>query len=665
MRFGKKTRNLASAGRRFFGDRTPDDAPSALAENPEPATNVDEEMDMTPPAPEESMVAGDPTQRLLTALGRFQRQVSRAEEGASQDAWCDECMHQLIAGIEIALNESWADVKEALTDTARVLQTYEDANRAADCVPFLKDSYEILCLMVGDLIVDNVRSGVMKKWHERYERALNDLAGLGLTLVDDDSTRERETHQEAVRDAGEHGLDTPDPFESGSYDAAGEGAQNTRDDGDAFDALIGDGLDDSEPRDAAADSDPFTPVSENAAPFGEPPEEMDGRNMGVLPSLDELLGDEEQASESSSDMSLTSDFTADGPFEPAGPRDGIGANPFADEETPPQEEALTEAAAVPEEDADTIPPVEAGGATPEPMELDLEADEEENASGEPVEAPVEAPPEPVAATPEVEPEPEPGSPQALLKTAQEAMASGNVAGAKLFALQLAANMARLEARQVEERADAIKAEIDANVEAVGAAERTVTDAEERVRNLEEQVTQYQQEFDGKREEVQQIRDEVAGVESTVADLDRQIAELESRREEEQVRLAERQTRLDDTVSEESRMQAELEALNDEEGGARENLESARERVRSLQESGGSREAELEAARNELAARIRAAEDIEKTIGHIDGVKEDEEAEAEATTEGDDEGGGEGDGGDASESGDAGEDGGGDHEHEGA
>ncbi len=134
-------------------------------------------------------MTSDPTQRLLTALGRFQRQFVKARNGAPQEHWSDECMNYLIQAVEIAVEQRWQDLVEALTETGRVLQTYENAGRANECVPFLADSYEILCLMVGDLIVDKVRSGVIRKWRERYQIALEDIAAKGLVLVRDEEDR--------------------------------------------------------------------------------------------------------------------------------------------------------------------------------------------------------------------------------------------------------------------------------------------------------------------------------------------------------------------------------------------------------------------------------------------------------------------------------------------
>ncbi|MCL4694758.1 MAG: hypothetical protein KJ060_19875, partial [Candidatus Hydrogenedentes bacterium] len=82
-------------------------------------------------------MTSDPTQRLLTSLGRFQRHFMKAREGAPQSQWSDECMNHLIHGVEIALEQGWTDLVESLTETGRILQSYEDAGRANECVPFL------------------------------------------------------------------------------------------------------------------------------------------------------------------------------------------------------------------------------------------------------------------------------------------------------------------------------------------------------------------------------------------------------------------------------------------------------------------------------------------------------------------------------------------------
>ncbi|MCC6796359.1 MAG: hypothetical protein IT366_14660 [Candidatus Hydrogenedentes bacterium] len=191
MRFGRLSQKSRSWGRlslrvldRSTGDSLePDElSDSADASLPPPLPTTDN-------LAEDPAMTSDPTQRLLTALGRFQRQFVKARNGAPQEHWSDECMNYLIQAVEIAVEQRWQDLVEALTETGRVLQTYENAGRANECVPFLADSYEILCLMVGDLIVDKVRSGVIRKWRERYQVALEDIAAKGLVLVRDEDDR--------------------------------------------------------------------------------------------------------------------------------------------------------------------------------------------------------------------------------------------------------------------------------------------------------------------------------------------------------------------------------------------------------------------------------------------------------------------------------------------
>ncbi len=187
MRIGK-SKTWVAAGRRLLGQSQAENE-GAVATEERNALLGREGAPVSAPVSheDEPVMAGDPTQHLLTALGRFHRQVVKAKSAASQEEWCDECMNQIVAGIEIAISQEWTDVQEALTDAARILLSYEEARRAQECVPFLQEGYEILCLMVGDLIVDNVRSGVMDKWRKRYEAAVEDLLKAGLALIEDDS----------------------------------------------------------------------------------------------------------------------------------------------------------------------------------------------------------------------------------------------------------------------------------------------------------------------------------------------------------------------------------------------------------------------------------------------------------------------------------------------
>ncbi len=148
-----------------------------------------------PPSPR-----GQATQSILTALGRFHRQVVRAREGAPQELWGDECMDQIIQATEIAASQGWRELVRALVDTGRVLQTYENAHRAHECTGFLAQSYEILCLMVGDLIEGGLRPAVWRKWKECFDETARIAATAGLALIEDDADQP-EGDEPAMMDA--------------------------------------------------------------------------------------------------------------------------------------------------------------------------------------------------------------------------------------------------------------------------------------------------------------------------------------------------------------------------------------------------------------------------------------------------------------------------------
>ncbi len=193
MRFGRRAKDRARPDRRREDFGGNDTGTVASEERSALLGTAVEELDPMADAEYDSDGGADPTQQLLTYLGRFQRQLHRAQQGASQDEWSDEAMSQLIHGVELSLKTEWTIVVEALTDTARVLQTYEDAGQANDALPFLADAYEMLCLMVGDLIVDNVRPTVRDKWRARFAEAAEQARAAGLELVEDDTARNEDS----------------------------------------------------------------------------------------------------------------------------------------------------------------------------------------------------------------------------------------------------------------------------------------------------------------------------------------------------------------------------------------------------------------------------------------------------------------------------------------
>lgn len=626
MRFSKRNKNWAAAGRRLTGDRRQGETGAVATEERnallggvpgDPGAGIG--------VTEETALTGDPTQHLLTALGRFQRQVSKAESGAPQESWSDECMNQLIRGIEIAHGQNWDGVQEALTDTARILQSYEDAGRAQACVSFLQDSYEILCLMVGDLIVDNVRSGVLQKWRDRYQQALSDLAKAGLSLVEDEE--EEGAAAESVEETPaaapeieeprreEMALETDDAWQweepaPPTPPAAPAGARS-EDLTEAIEFLQSDQpesgsvFSETGPRDgapveeeeAALSSDLFeeervsTSAEESAAPPMEefspfslpsesPRENLEDEN---LPSLDDLL------------------------------EIGAGAAPKAERQADFVWEApedIERAASQPEE------------SRPAGLKTEEDAEGAEETAKEPPAPAAEA----IAGAPAVVD----NTAETLLQTAQEAMARGDVADAKIFALRLAANMAHLEVARSEEQLAQAEARLAENAQAISSAGEAVSRSEQAVEEAARIVGERRTDSESVQGQAGALRERLSGIEDVIADLDEQIRALQARRAEEVERRESAQAELDGILGEESRLHSELDGLVEAEEGARAELQAARERVAALEQQRIDQEAAIAAARGDLERRRKSAADIERTIEDILGGAVTPSAKTDAT-----------------------------------
>jgi hypothetical protein len=728
VRLGNRTRTWAEAGRRLWGERNSQREDSGNSDgnsiaawdaafgSAAPARPEAPVAPMPEPEPVVSnpLLSGDPTQQLLTALGRFQRQVNLADTGAPPEAWVDNCIDQLIAGIQIAHVRGWRGVKEALTDTARILQSYDEAGDASGSVAFLHDAYEILCLMLGDLIVDNVRSGVMEKWRERYHRAVSDLHHAGYALIDDDSTGAQHQHRPApspaaeaarptnvtpfvpraavvetpvdeapaslnesylndgedVRDEFTSVVDEPDvtyvddateeveeddpsPFVYAIEDEADEAAledeveaeaeelierpveswdETDEAEADYAEAEAASSLEVEEEQAEEADElesmwnepSPFAEaiLAEEAEAAGEEAEEVEAPVLFEAPAGVEQ--EEEEVAEEIAEAAQETDIfdaedAAEELLEMAEEEAEVGAEAPVDaakemlflfeeseaealEEAVDEEEDLYTQAALVEEDVEAEAELQI--AEVEALVADAEAiTAEAGEAGEAAEAGEGA--AQARSTEE--------APEAILRNAQAAMLRGDVRDAKVLALQLAVNMARLEAQKAVQIVQDSVEKLVATEAAIEVADEDVAKARQRLEQMQQARSGREHDLDIKRAGIAGLEKRGGTVEAAIAKLDEEIARLMRKREEELAKLQEVQAELEAERDEERIVAEDLDRLHEAEQAAQDTLELAHTRLAELQQQRLEREQAREACEQMLERQRESAETISATL----------------------------------------------------
>lgn len=193
MRFGKRNKSPLSWGWRAKreDESEPQFRPVASEERNALLSSGDVASPPTPPSGR-PRATDDPAQSALIHLQRFQQIVMDAQRGYIPDDFAEGCMEELIGALEITYAQGWHDVTQALTETGRVLKSYDEAYRASECTPFLTESYQMLCLMVTHQMGGGVRPWVLQKWRNHFQTAVTDLTNAGLALVDDESDEDYE-----------------------------------------------------------------------------------------------------------------------------------------------------------------------------------------------------------------------------------------------------------------------------------------------------------------------------------------------------------------------------------------------------------------------------------------------------------------------------------------
>ncbi len=141
---------------------------------------------------ERSMLLGNggdsagPDQQLLGVLGTVRDTAQSVVDGRAKRFWADECMNQLILGVEVALGQGWGDLVDAFTDAGRILQSYENGGKAGQAAPYLVEAYDLMCALVGDAFSGASTPTLVSQWRGRYQKEVAQLEKSGFRLVNDE-----------------------------------------------------------------------------------------------------------------------------------------------------------------------------------------------------------------------------------------------------------------------------------------------------------------------------------------------------------------------------------------------------------------------------------------------------------------------------------------------
>lgn len=664
MRFGKRNKAKLIPLRRDVSERNEivqfpmpeDEGIMPVGTVPEPTSRAAADIEVT----------GDNTQRLLTALGRFHRYVAKGQSGAPQTFWSDDCMNQLIAALELAVGEGWNNVIEALTGTARILQSYENAQLANMAIPFLNDSYELLCLMVGDLIVKNERSGVMGRWRARYDKAIGELDACGVALVADEASEPvvDEIADYPVLMPADAAADEPEAVGSAPEDMAMPfvAAEVHCEEPIVFDEepVVDELLPFLMPAEPAGrdnfDAEALTPLERivesqvkrecalSATDIStvniEPPEP--GKEPEVVHALDVLCeqlsalsgcadeGHEEPLKALLETVHVLRQFSVEHAWAHSGhvcEQMGEVCNLLLREGHRPGERFFDIGYAFCETYVQSITDHEdksvalwlmdvddycgslrIGLLTPQaPIETaELSVADEAVASADEAAQPPQQ--EPVQSTTT-----KTGSAELLLENAQHAIAHGDVSNAKTLALQAVAELARREADKAAQRVREAETRFRENAESMECERDNVRQAELSVTEAESRVREALLQQDEQQAAMTAIADKAAAIERRIGEIDEQIRVLQLAREEEMVRAGEVQSDLARAREEELNQGTELERVREAESAARAYLENARQTVKTLQRRQLEIEETLARAHESLVHYQSSLSDIDRTI----------------------------------------------------
>lgn len=613
---------------------------STSTEAPESDPGVSEETAAPQPAetkPATSRISADPIHDLSTAVNKFQRLLSQAQYTPEGAEWVEKCMNELATGLEIAIDCDLIPMRDALIDTARILHSYDRAGRWQESLPFLNNSYNILSLMVGDLIIDKIQPALVRKWKVFYQKASEELGKAGIPLADDEEEQDAPLEQPGDEETGdvdnrrEEDLDsvvetTPEPTRLDAPETQTEDTVPPEETADV-----------QEQADLTDDTLAIPPLSKSSLDDTFPEESVVSDSIIKFPNSGSGTAtrsrnnrDEEDIFDNEAEEEEEEEEEAFAPDEP-------GTNDSFQEVTQEEEDLLFDDMATYADEEDIEPDLEEDESdSPEESDSDETYESEETDFAEDREAEVSTEEEPanehiteslfkdedmdtgvadsqVSAPARTDKPAEAESPEHLLHRAREAMEKGAVQDAKSAALGLALAMARIEYDQAVTAASEAEQRLVDNAQSIRAAQDTVETAERNLLQTEELLATREGECDACREHIATLDNELVQFQTDLEEIDAQIAALQQKRAEQVHRIDNKHIEKEDVLHNESRLQTEIESLKQEADGMRQDLEALRLDKKMKIDNKQTIEVDICSARETAEERRMALDAIRRTL----------------------------------------------------
>lgn len=192
MRIGNRSRQFLAQGKSIFGKKdntlSPDDAlnteeKKALLSQTSHENNGNSEEE-TPKTDIETgaIELGKKISHFLTDLRKI---LEEGKVSPNSRDWVGFALHILGSCVDIASAENQKDLEKLFLDMARIIYSSDRVGKAALSIDPVLELYTSLCCIVADFIRGKPNKKMFEQWSKIYQKIVDNLINSGIRLVDD------------------------------------------------------------------------------------------------------------------------------------------------------------------------------------------------------------------------------------------------------------------------------------------------------------------------------------------------------------------------------------------------------------------------------------------------------------------------------------------------